>query len=84
MSSVDRPSLGVALRILSGLLFAGMLISVKAVSEDVPLGEIVFFRCTFALIPLVIFLYLRGEFPGGLARKRPGCKVRFLRLCLTR
>ena len=79
MSSVDRPSLGVTLCILSGLLFAGMLIS-----EDVPLGEIVFFRCTFALIPLVIFLYLRGEFPGGLARKRPGCKVRFLRLCLTR
>lgn len=54
MSSVDRPSLGVALRILSGLLFAGMLISVKAVSEDVPLGEIVFFRSAFALIPLVI------------------------------
>ena len=75
MSSVDRPSLGVTLCILSGLLFAGMLISVKAVSEDVPLGEIVFFRSAFALIPLVIFLYLRGEFPGGLATKRPGAHL---------
>jgi drug/metabolite transporter (DMT)-like permease len=49
----------------------GMFISVKAVSEAVPLGEIVFFRSFFALIPLVIFLWMRGEFPDGLATKRP-------------
>ncbi len=33
--------------------------------------QIVFFRSAFALVPLVIFLWLRGEFPGGLATKRP-------------
>ena len=49
----------------------GMLVSIKAVSEAVPLGEIVFFRSLFALIPLVIFLALRREFPQGLATKRP-------------
>jgi drug/metabolite transporter (DMT)-like permease len=59
------------LRILSGVLFAGMIICVKAVSEDVPLGEIVFFRSAYALIPLIVFLWLRGEFPQGLATKRP-------------
>ena len=68
----DNPALGIGLRLLSGFLFAGMFVSVKAVSEDVPLGEIVFFRSFFALIPLVIFLWLRGEFPAGLATKRPG------------
>ncbi len=67
----DRTSLGIGLRILSGLLMGGMFISVKAVSEAVPLGEIVFFRSFFALIPLVIFLWMRGEFPDGLATKRP-------------
>lgn len=72
MSDLDRPSFGIGLRLLSGLLFAGMLIVVKAVSEDIPLGEIVFFRSFFALIPLVIFLWIRAEFPNGLATKRPG------------
>ncbi|MEM7198347.1 MAG: EamA family transporter, partial [Pseudomonadota bacterium] len=59
------------LHLLSGIFAAGMLVSVKAVSEDVPLGEIVFFRAIFAIIPLVIFLWVRGEFPHGLATKKP-------------
>jgi drug/metabolite transporter (DMT)-like permease len=71
LSDSDRPSLGILLRIVSGLLAAGMYINVKAIGEDVPLGEVVFFRCFFALIPLIIFLWIRREFPGGLATKRP-------------
>jgi len=71
MSLADKPGLGISLRILSGVLIAGMYVCVKAVSDTVPLGEIVFFRSFFAIIPLVIFLYLRNEFPQGLATKRP-------------
>lgn len=71
MTDSDRPRLGIGLRILSGVLMAGMFVCVKAVSEDVPLGEIVFFRSAFALIPLIIFLWLRNEFPHGLTTKRP-------------
>ena len=59
------------LRILSGFLFAGMSICVKTVSAEIPVGQIVFFRSAFALIPLVIFLWLRAEFPHGLATRRP-------------
>jgi drug/metabolite transporter (DMT)-like permease len=71
MTETDKPALGIYLRILSGVLIAGMYVSVKAVSNDVPLGEIVFFRSLFALIPLILFLVYRNEFPGGLATKRP-------------
>ena len=71
MSLADRPSLGISLRIVSGFLMAGMYVSVKLVSEEIPLGEIVFFRSFFALIPLILFLWLRNEFPNGLATKRP-------------
>ncbi|MEM1376058.1 MAG: DMT family transporter [Pseudomonadota bacterium] len=67
----DNQALGIWLRILSGVLFTGMIICVKAVSNAVPLGEIVFFRSLFALIPLVIFLWWCREFPSGLATKRP-------------
>ncbi|MEM1079304.1 MAG: DMT family transporter [Pseudomonadota bacterium] len=71
MTRADHPALGIGLRVVSGVLAAGMFVSVKAVSEAVPLGEIVFFRSVFAFIPLVIFLWLRHEFPRGLATKRP-------------
>jgi drug/metabolite transporter (DMT)-like permease len=62
---------GMILRTLSGLLFTFMAVCVKLTSGTVPLGEIVFFRSTFAMIPLVIFLWWRGEFPGGLRTQRP-------------
>ena len=67
----DRPLLSVILRILSGVFAAAMFISAKAVSDDVPLGEIVFFRAFFAVIPLLVFLWIRQEFPHGLVTKRP-------------
>ncbi len=71
MAYVDAPGFGIVLRILSGVLMAGMYVSVKAVSDGVPLGEIVFFRAFFALIPLLVFLWWRNEFPHGMATKRP-------------
>ena len=71
MSLADKPLRGIILRILSGVLIAGMYVCVKAVSNDIPLGEIVFFRSFFAIIPLILFLCLRNEFPHGLATKRP-------------
>jgi len=67
----ERAALGIALRILSGFLFAAMAVCIKTVSVDVALGQIVFFRSLFALIPLVLFLWLRREFPGGLRTRRP-------------
>lgn len=71
MTRPDHPTLGIGLRILSGLLFTGMVVCVKALSDAAPLGQIVFFRSFFALIPLVIFLMLRREFPSGLRTARP-------------
>ncbi|WP_299292543.1 DMT family transporter [uncultured Tateyamaria sp.] len=71
MTAPDRPRIGIGLRLLSGLLMAGMFVCVKAVSDDIPLGEIVFFRSAFALIPLIVFLWWRREFPHGLATRRP-------------
>jgi drug/metabolite transporter (DMT)-like permease len=67
----QHPALGIGLRILSGMLFAAMAVCVKAVAAEVPLGQIVFFRSAFALPALLLFLWLRGEFPHGLATRRP-------------
>lgn len=62
---------GIALRILSGLLFTLMSLCVKLIGSAVPLGQIVFFRSAVAMLPLVVFLWLRGEFPAGLHTTRP-------------
>lgn len=52
-------------------MFAAMTLCIKLVSDTIPLGQVVFFRSAFALIPLVVFLYARREFPAGLSTKRP-------------
>ena len=67
----DRPLAGILLRILSGMLFAAMLVCIKAVSDEVPLGQTVFFRSAFALLPIVLFMAWRREFPRALATRRP-------------
>lgn len=62
---------GIQLRIMSGVLFIAMALCIKMTSTNIPLGQIVFFRSAFAMIPLVIFLFLMGDFPRGLYTKRP-------------
>lgn len=69
--AVNRPYVGILLRVLSGVLFTGMLVCIKAVSDAVPVGQSVFFRSLFALLPIMVFLALRREFPHGLATRRP-------------
>lgn len=64
-------ALGITLRILSTLAFALMGVCVKALGDTVPLGQVVFFRSTVALLPLVVFLWWRGDWPRGLMTSRP-------------
>ena len=45
--------------------------TVKALGDAAALGQVVFFRSAVAMVPLVIFLWLRNEFPVGLATRRP-------------
>ncbi|MFP4327733.1 MAG: DMT family transporter [Paracoccaceae bacterium] len=63
--------LGILLRIGSTLAFAAMGACIKALGNTVPLGQVVFFRSAFALLPLVAFLWWCGEWPRGLATRRP-------------
>lgn len=64
-------TLGITLRILSTLAFALMGVCVKALGDTVPLGQLVFFRSAVALLPLVVFLWWRGDWPRGLVTSRP-------------
>jgi drug/metabolite transporter (DMT)-like permease len=62
---------GIALRLTSVLLFAGLNICIRLSAADVPLGELMFFRSAIALIPLGIYLTLRGDLATGFRTKYP-------------
>ncbi|MFD2206062.1 DMT family transporter [Kiloniella antarctica] len=62
---------GICLRIGATAFFTFMVLFVKLLAEDLPVGQTVFYRSAFALIPLVIFLFITGDFPSGLKTKRP-------------
>ncbi len=68
--------LGIGLKVTSVLLFTCMLTIGKAYSAY-PVAQLVFFRSAFALVPLMIWLLMRGDFPGALHTKRfPGHLLR--------
>ncbi|WP_210484739.1 DMT family transporter [Microvirga antarctica] len=74
-----NPLLGISLKLVSALVFTGMSAILKTLTARYPVGEVVFFRSTFALIPLLIWLAwqrdlinsvrtnnVRGHFKRGL------------------
>jgi len=61
--------LGITLKIVSTFAFLAMATLIKLASEDMPIGELMFFRAFFAMIPLGIWLRMRGELSGAFRTK---------------
>lgn len=75
---------GISLRIGATLFFTIMVLFIKFIANEIPTGQVVFFRSAFALIPLIIFLYWTSDFPAGLRTRRPmGHVYRCLLGCLA-
>jgi drug/metabolite transporter (DMT)-like permease len=66
-----NPSRGIALKIASTFVFTLMLVCVKAASDRIPAGEIVFARSFFALVPIAAMLLWQGEVAGAIATNKP-------------
>lgn len=66
-----RPVLAVTLKLGALFLFTSMAALVKALSEDFPPGELVFFRSLFAIPVILIWLISRGELAQGFVVKKP-------------
>jgi drug/metabolite transporter (DMT)-like permease len=54
--------LGVALKVASTLAFTAMATQIKLISDRYPVGEIVFCRCFFALIPVFVLAGAQHKF----------------------
>lgn len=63
------PLLGISYKLVSAFTFTLMSAGIKLVATRYPTGEVVFFRSFFAMIPLIIWLAWRHEFPAALKTK---------------
>jgi len=62
---------GILLKLVSALLFAIMSALIRWLGEIVPLGQVVFFRSAFAIVPVVIIYALRRELVTAVRTGRP-------------
>src|SRR5580700_5444689 len=63
--------LAISIKLLSVLLFAGMSVLVRFVGQSIPLGQVVFFRSAFAILPVIVIYAWRGELAGAVRTGRP-------------
>jgi len=61
----------ILLKLVSTLLFAVMGALVRWLGDSVPLGQVVFFRSAFAILPVVLIYALRRELAAAVRTKRP-------------
>lgn len=64
-------ALGILYKLASAFLFTVMAALIREIGLGVPLGEVVFARSFFALIPIVAWLWWRGVFWRALRTDRP-------------
>ena len=62
---------GIVLKVASVLLFAVMSSLIRGFGDTVPVGQVVFFRSAFAIVPVVIIYAARGELVTALRTDHP-------------
>ncbi|WBU64372.1 DMT family transporter [Paracoccus aerodenitrificans] len=68
---------GIWLRLAAAFLITAMSALIREASDAATLGQIIFWRSAVAMIPICIYMALRGSFPGAFRTARPG--AHFLR-----
>lgn len=66
-----NPARGIAMKVLSIMLFITMQTLVKSAGPEIATGEITFFRSFFALVPIMLWLFFRGELLNSFRTSNP-------------
>jgi len=61
----------IGFKLISALLFAAMSALVRQLGDVAPVGQMVFFRSAFAIMPVVVIYALRGELASAVRTGRP-------------
>ncbi len=62
---------GILLKLISAVLFAVMSALVRLLGIRYPIGEVVFYRSAFAIVPVMAIYAWRGEFAAMVRTERP-------------
>jgi len=62
---------GIALKLISAVLFAVMSALIRYLGVRYPIGEVVFYRSAFAIVPIVLIYAWRGELAATVRTERP-------------
>ncbi len=62
---------GIVLKLISAVFFAVMSALIRYLGARYPIGEVVFYRSAFAIVPIVIIYALRGELAATVRTERP-------------
>jgi len=66
-----NPARGIAFKLISAALFAVMQALVRYLGSRYPIGQVVFYRSLFAIIPVVLVYAWRGELAAVVRTERP-------------
>jgi drug/metabolite transporter (DMT)-like permease len=61
----------IGFKLISALLFAAMSALVRQLGDVAPVGQMVFFRSAFAILPVVVIYAWRGELASAVRTSRP-------------
>jgi len=61
----------IGFKLISALLFAAMSALVRQLGGATPVGQMVFFRSAFAIVPVVVIYAIRGELASAMRTGRP-------------
>jgi drug/metabolite transporter (DMT)-like permease len=62
---------GIFFKLISAIMFAAMSALVRDLGPVAPVGQMVFFRSAFAIVPVVLIYAIRGELMSAVRTKRP-------------
>ncbi len=62
---------GIVLKLISAVLFAVMSALIRYLGARYPIGEVVFFRSAFAIVPVMIVYAWRGELAAAVRTENP-------------
>jgi len=65
------PAKGIFFKLISAIMFAAMSALVRDLGPVAPVGQMVFFRSAFAIVPVVLIYAIRGELMSAVRTKRP-------------
>lgn len=70
-AALPRPLVGIALKVAATLAFGLMAAIARGIGDAYPLGQVVFFRSSFAFLPILATMLISGVGLSALATKRP-------------